>query len=104
MSDINLNSKQRNVLRIINDYPEAANNEAMLLERYWIEIDRWDETKSLYWNLSKVTRPETISRRRRELYNLGLISYSDKTEKERTEAFNNEKERAAPQAVSWLKD
>lgn len=101
MTAIDLNTKQKNVLHIINKYPEAANNEALLLERYWLEFDNWHEDKSLYWNLSRVTRPETITRRRRELYNLGLIEYTEKTIKERTQAFNNESQRAA---VSWLND
>lgn len=100
---IDLNKKQRLVYEVIQEYPEAANSEVILLERVW-QREGWDESKSLYWNLSHVTRPETISRRRRELYNLGLITYSTKAETERTEAFNNERERAAPKAVSWLND
>lgn len=100
---IDLNKKQRLVYEVIQEYPEAANSEVILLERVW-QREGWDESKSLYWNLSHVTRPETISRRRRELYNLGLITYSTRAETERTEAFNNERERAAPKAVSWLND
>lgn len=100
---MNLNLKQKNVLHIITKYPESANNEAMLLERYWVEIDGWDENKSLYWNLQRVTRPETISRRRRELYNLGLITYSDTALETRTEAFKNERDTHSDyEAVSWL--
>lgn len=98
---IDLNQKQKNVLHIITKYPEAADNEPLLLERYWVEFDNWDESKSLYWNLTKVTRPETITRRRRELYNLGLIEYSEKASSERMEAMKNEQTYAA---VSWLHD
>lgn len=107
---INLSNKQQKVLQIIREYPEAANDDAILFDRYWHEIDGWDDTKSLYWNLTKCTRAETITRRRRELYNLGLITYSDEKLKDREEAFTNERERAAqvasPQyeAVSWLND
>ena len=96
---MNLNKKQQNVLHIIRKYPESANDEPMLLERYWIEIDGWDGTKSLYWNLQRVTRPETISRRRRELYNMGLIEYSDEASKGRMEAFENERN---TKAIPWL--
>lgn len=95
--NIDLNKKQQNVLKIISKYPAAANDEALLLERYWIEIDGWDEDKSLYWNLRRATRPETISRRRRELYNMQLITYDESTIKTREEAFINER-----QAISWL--
>lgn len=98
-----LNRKQKNVLQIINKYPESANDEAMLLERYWIEIDGWDDTKSLYWNLQRVTRPETISRRRRELFNLGLINYSQKALDDRTEAFENERNAHSPhEQIEWF--
>ena len=104
MTTPDLNRIQKNVLAIIKDFPQAANDEAALLDQYWHRFDNWNDTQSLYYNLSKVTRPETITRRRRELYNLGLIDYSDEATKQREEAFNNERERAAPQAVSWLND
>lgn len=102
--DIDLNKKQQQVLEIIRRYPEAANDEAMLLDRFYHEIENYDDTKSYYWNISRSTRAETITRRRRELFNLGLITYSDNALKVRTEAFNNEREHAAPKAVSWLYD
>lgn len=107
---VDLTQKQKNVLHIIQKYPNAANDEAMLLERYWMEIDNWLDDKSLYWNLQRVTRPETITRRRRELYNLGLIEYTEQADRDRMEAFRNERERAADptgeqtKAVSWLND
>lgn len=92
---IDLNKIQREVLAIIRKYPAAADDEALLLERYWIEYDGWDESKSLYWNLSHVKRPETITRRRRELHNKHLIVYSKDSMERREEAFKNERERAA---------
>jgi hypothetical protein len=85
-----LSGKQKLVYEVIQRTPEAANSEALLLERYWVEVDNWDETKSLYWNLQRVTRPATIERRRRELFNLGLIEYSPEALKSRTEAFKKE--------------
>ena len=75
------------VVRICNQYPNAADDDSLLLERYWIEIDGWDTTKSLYWNLQRMTNPETITRRRRTAFTLGLITYSDATLKYRTKAF-----------------
>jgi len=94
-----LSKIQQRVLSVINLYPEAADDDAVLLSNYWLTYDGWDESKSLYWNLSRSTRPETITRRRRELYNLGKITYKKDKLKERTEAFNNERNR---QAVPWL--
>lgn len=103
MSAIDLNLKQRQVLAVIRETPEAANDEAMLLDLYYHKYDNWDDTKSFYWNMSKATRPETITRRRRELFNMGLITYSDTADRRRSEAFNNERERAQPgRAISWL--
>lgn len=105
---MNLTKKQKLVYAVIQDYPQAANDDAMLLERVW-QREGWDESKSLYWNLSRVTRPETISRRRRELFNLGLIEYSAEAEETRQEAFKNELEahsdnQPAYAAVSWLNE
>lgn len=104
---IDLKGIRKAVYEVIQRNPQAANDDAVLLERYWIEVDGWDENKSLYWNLSKVTRPETITRRRRELHNMGLINYSDQANDFREEAFINERDNAStfvPQAVSWLND
>ena len=92
---------QRRVLQVITFYPEAANDDAALLSNYWLMYDGWDDSKSLYWNLSRSTRAETISRRRRELFNLGLIQYSETKDKERMDAYKNERDH---KAVSWLND
>ena len=83
---------QNKVLYIIKMWPESANDDAALLSNYWNFWDGWQEDKSLHWNLSRVTRPETLSRRRRELYNLGLIEYSTNSLNRRTEAYKNETE------------
>lgn len=110
MNAIDLNKKQKNVYEVIQRNPGAADDDALLIERYWVEIDGWDESKSLYWNLSKVTRPGTITRRRRELHEAGLITYSKDTNEVRERAMQNERERAESvakqpgKAVSWLDD
>ena len=83
---------QQRVLTVINLFPDAANDDAVLLANYWIMYDQWDESKSLYWNLTKATRPETITRRKRELYNLGLIEYSQERQKVVMEAYKNERD------------
>ena len=92
---------QRRVLQVITFYPEAANDDAALLSNYWLMYDGWDNGKSLYWNLSRSTRAGTITRRRRELFNLGLIQYSETKNQERMEAYKNERDH---KAVSWLND
>lgn len=98
---IDLNTKQQNVLNVIKRHPEAANNDMLLYEFYWLEVDGWRMGNSVARN----TRPETISRRRRELFNMGLISYDGVVEKQREEAFINERDRASRyDAVSWLSD
>ena len=91
---------QQRVLTVINLFPDAANDDAVLLANYWIMYDQWDESKSLYWNLTKATRPETITRRRRELFNLGLIDYTNEKNQERMEAFKNERDH---KARAWVR-
>jgi hypothetical protein len=99
---VNISAKQQLVLNAIKNCPEAANNDALLLEQVW-KNEGWSQDRSLYENLCSVTRPETISRRRRELHDMGLIEYSDKADTERFEAFKNEVEEHYA-AVSWLED
>lgn len=89
---MNITAKQKLVLDAINEHPESANNDALLFSLIWIK-EGWDFTHgTLYQNLSRVTRPETITRRRRELFNLGLIEYSTSAQKARMEAMKAEQE------------
>jgi hypothetical protein len=102
MTAIDLNKIQKNVLHIIQKYPEAANDDNVLIDRYWHEIDSYLDDHSLYWNLQRCTKMETITRRRRELYNLGLITYSDEAKEMREEAFINERDaHSTYEAVPW---
>lgn len=82
-----LTRRQQIVLDLINAHPGIADDEMLLLERYWLEIDHWDDTKSLYWNLQRSIHPESLSRIRRWLFENGLITYSDKALKSRTKAM-----------------
>lgn len=77
----------QNVLKVIERNPNCQNREIDLLERYWVEIDGWDESKSLYWNLQRATHPESVSRARRKGHELGLIKYSKDVENARYEAY-----------------
>ncbi len=54
---------------------------------------KWNYDLSLKENLGKCPRMETLSRRRRELQEAGLITYSPKAMKKREEAFSNERDR-----------
>ena len=87
---MNLTAKQQLVLDSINEQPTAADDEMLLLATVWGKT--WDYNKSLTENLSHMIHPETISRRRRELFNMGLIKYSDKAMKDRTEAYKSEQD------------
>ena len=90
------------IIELYNENRNVVNNDVLLLERVWLKLG-WDEGKSLYDNLSRVPRPESITRRRRELHEEGLIEYSKAADKEREQAFKNEVEMHG-QAVSWLYD
>ena len=91
------------VVKICNEYPEAANDDCVLLEQVWY-AQGWSENRSLLENLRKVSRPESVSRRRREAHIKGLIEYSEEVDAERYEAYQNEKQEISNAAVSWLND
>ena len=75
-----------------------ASDDALLIAMYW-QSD-WDSTKSLEYNLKRLTRSETITRRRRELINEGKIKATKLAESERYEAFINEQAEHSDQAGS----
>jgi len=108
VSAIDLNRIQKNVLSICIMHPEAVNDRSMLLDIYWHSFDGWNDSQSLYWNLSKATRPETILRRLREIREMGLIKEAPEVEQKNLEAMQNERMRVkdnwAPAAQSWLDD
>lgn len=68
----------------------------------------WDNSLSLRDNLRRLPRSETLTRRRRELHEAGLITYSPKAMKTRTEAFKSERDKASPMSpqakVMYLHD
>ena len=86
---MNLTRKQQLVYNVILLNPGVQNNESDLIEAVW-RYEGWDDSKGLSWNISRTTHAETISRRRREHYHLGLITYSDQALKSRTEAYQKE--------------
>lgn len=82
---------QQTILLLYNEDPSIVNDESRLLEQVWLKYG-WSDSRSLYDNLSRLPRPESISRRRRELHNLGLIQYSNEALDDRMEAFKNERD------------
>ena len=98
---MNINKKQALVYRVIQNNPGVQNNDASLIAAVW-RTEGWDDSKSLEENIAHVTRSETITRRRRELYNMGLIKYSTDAKEDREEAYLSERDNASDyKAVSW---
>lgn len=89
-----LTKSEAYVLNVINQNPGVQNDELHLLSVVW-EHDGYDETKSLYWNLTRgnLTHPETVARARRKLHEYGLIEYSETALRRRTKRFKEETER-----------
>ena len=88
---MNLPKKQHLVYRVIELNPGVQNNDADLIAAVW-RYEGWNDASTLESNIARVTRPETITRRRRELFNMGLIEYTDEAIEERTEAFVSERD------------
>ncbi len=95
---MNITKKQQLVLNAIKRNPEAADDDAMLLAEVWtdelaakgISVD----TESLYGILRRVSRAESLTRRRRELFNAELIEYTPGSSKRRMTAYRAEKSNA----------
>lgn len=84
-----LTKREQLVYNVIKENPGCQNDEMKLIEAVWLS-QGWSEGNSLYWNLTRVMHPESISRARRELHTLGLITYSDGAFKRRMEAYKAE--------------
>jgi hypothetical protein len=86
-----LDKTHRKILLICEDYPEAVNDRPLLLAKFY-END-WDNSKSLYDNFSRLTRPETVVRRFRDLREWGYVKQSEKADKANYDAMKSERER-----------
>lgn len=99
-----LNKLQQLVYATIQENPGVQNDDARLIAAVWRKSG-WDDGRSLEDNIARVPRPESITRRRRELYNKDLIQYTDDAHTMRHEAFINERDtHSSYSAVSWLED
>jgi len=101
---MNISKKQELVLKVIQENPGCQNNDADLIAAVWKRegFENMYINNGLEYAINHVTRSETITRRRRELHEAGLIEYSEKALDERTEAFKNERDTHS--AVGWLYD
>ena len=88
----NLTPMQRLVLKACRTQPEAIDDDAVLQATVWL-MEGWSDQRSLLENLRMVPRAATLSRRRRELVEVGILTASDEANAKRHEAFVNELER-----------
>lgn len=88
---MNITKKQKLVLAAIEKNPAAVEDDALLIATVW-KMEGFSPNRDLYDNLRRLTRAETITRRRRELYNMGLIEYSAEAQMKRMNAFKNERD------------
>jgi hypothetical protein len=84
-----LTNNERIVYNVIMANEGVQNDEKTLLEAVWVS-QGWSQDSSLYYNLTRVMHPESVSRCRRTLHTLGLITYSKDAEKRRYEAYKEE--------------
>ena len=99
-----LNTKSQLVLRVIYSNPGVQDDDKLLLAAVWRE-EGWNDNLTLLDNLKRVSNPETITRARRKLHELGLIEYSDEADARREkEMLRHIDENSSPKAVSWLND
>lgn len=86
---MNTKKLQQTVLQVIQDNPGVENDDCALIAAIW-RTQGWSDVRSLEDNIERVTRPESISRARRKLHELGLISYSQAAHEMRYDAFKHE--------------
>ena len=73
---------QDRVLRVIHSNPGVEDDDKQLLAAVWRE-EGWNDNLTLIDNLKRVSNPESITRARRKLHELGLIEYSDEADARR---------------------
>lgn len=92
------------ILKLYKEDPNVVNSEPILLDRVFHEFG-WNENKSLYDNLCRMPRAESVTRRRRVLHEKGEIVYSPEADKMREMAFREARdEYGKHKAVSWMHD
>lgn len=94
--------KEKLIYQIIKNNPGVQNDDSKLIAAVW-RYEGWSDNKSLEDNISKVTRPETITRARRKLHEEGHIKYSKDTLNRRTESFKNAQLQYSKQTFKWFR-
>lgn len=79
------------VVDAYHEDPELVNNDALLQAYVWGRFG-WSSQRTLAENLQSMPRAESITRRRREAHEEGLIQYSKQASEKRMEAFENERD------------
>jgi hypothetical protein len=92
-----LDKTHRRILLICEDTPAAINDRTLLMAKFY-END-WNSNDSLYSNFRRLTRPETITRRFRDLRGWGYVKQSKKADKYNYEAMKSERERHSPAPI-----
>jgi len=76
--------------------PEAANDDKVLFAEVWArelaESGTSVTVKQLLWILTHVSNPESITRRRRLLHNMQIISYSKDADSRRFKQFKEHRD------------
>lgn len=90
----NLDPTHRKILLICEDHPKAINDRPYLLAKFY-END-WDNSKTLYENFTRLTRPETVARRFRDLREWGYVKQSKEADTYNYQAMKSERDRHSP--------
>lgn len=90
---------QDRVLRVIHSNPGVEDDDKQLLAAVWRE-EGWNDRLTLLDNLKRVSNPESITRARRKLHELGLIEYSDEADKRREKEMIRHLEENSPKTQS----
>ena len=87
---LQLTPTQQNILDLYKQDRNVVNFDKLLLYRYWLVYDGWNEKRTGLENMLQATPASTITRARRELHTMGLIMYSKGANKAREKRFKEE--------------
>jgi len=97
-----MNKLQKLVYKVIQENPGVQDDDARLIAAVWRECG-WDDGVSLEDNIAYMPRSESITRRRRELHERGLITYSKDADLSRYDAFISERDMHSNQSTIFTR-
>lgn len=97
-----MNKLQKLVYKVIQEHPGVQDDDARLIAAVWRECG-WDDGVALEDNIAYMPRPESITRRRRELHEKGLITYSKDADMTRYEVFVSERDMHSNQSTIFTR-